>query len=61
MALLLYSMQLLAQNRTITGKVTGSDGLPIPNASVIIKGTSLGTTTNMEGIFTLSVPQTPEP
>lgn len=45
-----------AQNRTITGRVTDADGSPIPNASVIIKGTSSGTTTNTDGMFTLSVP-----
>ena len=45
-----------AQTRTITGKVTASDGSPVANASVIIKGTSTGTTTNMDGTFSLSVP-----
>ena len=52
-------VQLHAQGaRTITGKVTDSDGGPISNASVVIKGTSIGTTTNLEGVFTLSVPAT---
>src|SRR5688500_4465562 len=47
---------LQAQTRTITGKVTASDGSPIPNASVIIKGTGYGTTTGFDGIYRMNVP-----
>lgn len=55
--LLFISMQLLAQNRTITGKVTDEKGAGIPNASVTVKGNpNIGTTTNSEGNFSLSVP-----
>jgi TonB-linked SusC/RagA family outer membrane protein len=49
-------LQLFAQNKTITGKVLDEKRNPIPNASVIIKGTSTGTVTNQDGAFTLSVP-----
>lgn len=49
-------LQLLAQNRTITGRITDESGTGIPNASVRIKGTSLGTTTNAAGDFSISVP-----
>lgn len=45
-----------AQNRTVTGKVTDETGSPIPNASVLIKGKSIGTTTNAEGSFSLTLP-----
>lgn len=48
--------QLLAQNRTITGRVTDESGTPVPNASVQVKGTSFGTTTKPDGTFTISVP-----
>jgi TonB-linked SusC/RagA family outer membrane protein len=51
--------QVLAQNsRTITGKVTDEMGTPIPNASVVVKGTTLGTTTGNDGTFSLKVPET---
>jgi TonB-linked SusC/RagA family outer membrane protein len=50
--------QLMAQNRTITGKVLDSKGLPVPNASVVIKGTSKGTKTDNDGAFSLSVSST---
>ncbi|MET0242919.1 MAG: TonB-dependent receptor plug domain-containing protein, partial [Flavitalea sp.] len=47
--------QLAAQSRTVTGKVTGTDGSPVPNVSVTIKGTSTGTTTAADGSYSISV------
>lgn len=41
--------------RTITGKVTDDKGAPLQRVSVIIKGTSTGTTTNNDGNYTISV------
>jgi TonB-linked SusC/RagA family outer membrane protein len=53
--LLLASVSAFAQ--TVTGKVTSAtDGAPIPGVSVIIKGTSVGTSTDTEGKFTLTAP-----
>jgi TonB-dependent starch-binding outer membrane protein SusC len=49
-------MQLLAQTRTVTGRVTDAQGLPVPNASVIVRGTNVGTVTSEDGNFTLNVP-----
>ena len=40
----------------VTGTVTGDDGLGIPGVSVVQKGTTAGTVTNIDGNFTLSVP-----
>jgi len=57
-AILLLSGQLLAQNRTITGKVTDDKGNPIPNVSVLIKGTNTGTTSKIDGTYSLSIPST---
>ena len=58
MAMLLLGLQVLfAQTREITGVVTsGEDGSPIPGVSVIVKGTTLGTVTDMEGRYRLQVP-----
>ena len=53
---LLLSWQLLAQTRTITGKVTDDKSNPIPNASITVKGSSVGTTSDVDGSFTLTVP-----
>ena len=46
-----------AQDRTITGKVDGSDGLPIAGATVQIEGTIKGVSTNSEGVFNITVSQ----
>lgn len=40
---------------TVTGRVTGEDGLGIPGASVLEKGTTNGTVTNLDGDYTLRV------
>lgn len=55
-SLLLCSIELFAQNRTITGKVRSDDGSPIANASVKDKGSNIGTTTKTDGSFSLSLP-----
>lgn len=49
-------LQLLAQQRTITGKVTDPNGSPIANASVIVKQSAVGTTTDATGEFKLTIP-----
>lgn len=55
LSLLFFSRTLLAQQRQISGKVTGtSDGSPIPGAVVKVKGKTGGTSTNAEGNFAIS-------
>ncbi|QEK99540.1 TonB-dependent receptor [Olivibacter sp. LS-1] len=44
------------QQREVKGKIIDAQGLPIPGVSVKIKGTSAGTTSNAEGLYTLQVP-----
>jgi len=56
MAIFLSISHLWAQQRTITGKVTDDKGAPIPGASVIVKGTNIGTSTGSDGSFSISVP-----
>lgn len=46
----------LAQNKTVTGKVTDSKGDPVPSATVTAKGTKNSTTTAADGSFRISVP-----
>lgn len=53
--ILLASGQLLAQNRTVTGKVTDEKGAPVANASVVVKGTTTGTNTDNDGNFSITV------
>ncbi|MEZ0539900.1 SusC/RagA family TonB-linked outer membrane protein [Fibrella arboris] len=45
------------QDRTITGRITSSeDGLPIPGVSVLVKGTTRGTSSDAQGSYSLSIP-----
>ncbi len=55
-ACLLMSIQVWAQNRAVTGKVTDQSGKPISGVSIVIKGSTRGTVTNESGVFTLNVP-----
>lgn len=49
---------LMAQTKDISGTVTSADdGGAIPGVSVSVKGTSIGTVTDMDGVFRLKVPQ----
>lgn len=41
------------QQRIITGKVTDTKGASLPGVTVMVKGTSIGTSTNNDGAFTL--------
>jgi TonB-linked SusC/RagA family outer membrane protein len=49
----LSAAQALAQQKTVTGRVTGEDGAPMPGVAVQIKGTRLGTATNSEGRYSI--------
>lgn len=44
-----------AQQRTVTGTVTTTDGEELPGVSVLVSGTTSGTITDMDGNYTLSV------
>ncbi len=49
--------QVLAQNKTITGKVTSKDdGTAIPGATVRVKNGTIGSQTDVEGKYKLEVP-----
>ncbi|HYF29575.1 MAG TPA: TonB-dependent receptor [Chitinophagaceae bacterium] len=50
---LLLLLSLQAQQRRITGKITGVNNKPVENASVVIKGKPGGTSTSPTGEFTI--------
>lgn len=56
LGVLLLSSQLLAQSRTVTGRVTDANGAPIAGASVQVKGTNAGTVTKTDGTYSINVP-----
>lgn len=45
-----------AQQLIVSGTVTDQAGLPLPGATVLIKGTSRGTATNLNGYYTIRIP-----
>jgi len=47
---------LVQPQKTITGTVTDKNGDPIPYVSVVVKGTTIGTVTNVDGKFSLEIP-----
>jgi TonB-dependent SusC/RagA subfamily outer membrane receptor len=59
LCLLLFALVLASAGwaqRSISGTVTDEGGLPLPGASVVVKGTTIGVATNMEGKYILNVP-----
>src|SRR5882757_9364868 len=53
--LLLITIGAFAQTKQITGKVTDASGVPIPAATIKIKGSKSGTSADFEGSFRLNV------
>ena len=47
-----------AQDRVVSGKVSDANGAPIPNASIVVSGGKTGTSTNVNGEFSLRVSNT---
>lgn len=53
----LASGELWAQERTVSGKVTSvEDGSDLPGVNVVVKGTTVGAVTGIDGSYTLGVP-----
>ena len=54
--MVLMTGMAFAQQKSITGKVTYESGSSVPGVSVIVKGTTTGTVTDMDGKYNLSAP-----
>lgn len=54
MSFLMYLFGYSQEDFLITGKITDENGGPIPYVTVLVKGYSYGTTTNQEGVYTIS-------
>ncbi|WP_349527872.1 SusC/RagA family TonB-linked outer membrane protein [Reichenbachiella sp. MALMAid0571] len=50
-------LEVVLVDISVTGKVTDENGQGLPGASLVIKGTATGTTTDLEGNYKLSVPE----
>lgn len=56
-ASLILVTSAFAQERTVTGKVTSAeDGSALPGVNVVLKGTTTGTVTDVDGNYKISVP-----
>ena len=55
--IVVLSNTIALQDIKVTGKITGDNGEPLSGVSVSIKGTSLGTTSDNYGNFTLTAPE----
>lgn len=52
------SLGLSSQDLTVTGTVTDeADGSPLPGVAVVIKGTTVGTSTDVDGTYTITAPE----
>ncbi|WP_223548106.1 VWA domain-containing protein [Aestuariivivens sp. NBU2969] len=56
--ILVISIQVQAQERKIVGTVTDESGLPLPGASIMIKGTNKGTQTDFDGLYEIKAKDT---
>ena len=52
---MLGSFSSFAQDRKVTGKVSGTDSQGIPGVSILVKGTNTGATTDVNGTFSVTV------
>ncbi|HWJ28806.1 MAG TPA: carboxypeptidase-like regulatory domain-containing protein, partial [Flavisolibacter sp.] len=51
-----FVLPALAQNITVKGRVIDEKNQPVAGASVVVKGTANGTTTNEDGMYQISAP-----
>lgn len=54
--LLFLCIDVFAQNHTVTGTITDQNSIPVPNATILGKGTKTGVASNEDGTFSISLP-----
>lgn len=55
MLVLLFSSAFAYAQRTVTGTITDNNGVPLIGATIIVKGTSNGTSTDFDGKFSIEI------
>jgi len=53
--MMLFSASLFAQN--VTGNISDADNIPLIGATVLVKGTTTGTTTDIDGNYSIAAPE----
>lgn len=56
MVLTMFIINIVNAQETITGTVTDTDGNTIPYVNIVLSGTSTGTITNEDGVYSIKVP-----
>ena len=57
LTLFLVNAMAFAQGRVVTGTVTSlEDGMGVPGATVLVKGTTIGTATDIDGKYSINIP-----
>lgn len=54
--LMAFSLSSFAQQKSVSGVVTDSGNAPIPGVTIVVKGTTVGTITDMDGKYSLMIP-----
>ncbi|MFH6986956.1 SusC/RagA family TonB-linked outer membrane protein [Flavobacterium collinsii] len=53
---LLFSVIAMAQDITVSGTINDESGMPVPGASILLKGTTKATASDFDGKFQIQVP-----
>jgi len=54
--IVIFVSTVIWAQHNVSGKVTDTDGIPLPGVAIVLKGTTLGTITDLDGRYTLSAP-----
>ncbi len=54
-AQLFFTYSVVAQNQVVSGKITDTDGEPLPGVNIIVQGTTFGTVSDVDGNYSLQV------
>jgi TonB-dependent starch-binding outer membrane protein SusC len=52
----IFMSAIYAQEKTVTGTIVDKSGVPLPGVNVVIKGTTNGTVTDLDGKYSIKVP-----
>lgn len=55
-----YEVEVIIEDVEVSGRVLDEQGEPLPGATVAVKGTALGTITDIDGYYTLKIPENAE-
>lgn len=56
--IIIQGMTQQTEEKKVTGKITDQQGHPLPGVTVMIKGTSMGVVTDVDGKYTITLPDT---